>query len=139
MSTFKKAILQLHVFVFLAGLTGPLGYLIQLNGILLVFYRMLITSLILWGLYLIRKNNGLAINELETFRKKNQSIIKDKVYESNTNLMDSLPSYISVAYYIDGLLKDEKYVHYVINYLLLHCQVRNADLIFDFVLFYNCC
>ena len=57
MSTFKKAILQLHVFVFLAGLTGPLGYLIQLNGILLVFYRMLITSLILWGLYLIRKNN----------------------------------------------------------------------------------
>ena len=57
MSTFKKAILQLHVFVFLAGLTGPLGYLIQLNGILLVFYRMLITSLILWGLYLNRKNN----------------------------------------------------------------------------------
>jgi len=56
-STFKKAILQLHVFVFLAGLTGPLGYLIQLNGILLVFYRMLITSLILWGLYLIRINN----------------------------------------------------------------------------------
>lgn len=85
--------------------------------------------------YLIRKNNGLAIQELETFRKKNQSIIKDKVYESNTNLMDSLPSYISVAYYIDGLLKDEKYVHYVINYLLLNCQVRNADLIFDFVLF----
>ena len=85
--------------------------------------------------YLIRKNNGLAIQELETFRKKNQSVIKDKVYESNTNLMDSLPSYTSVAYYIDGLLKDEKYVHYVINYLLLHCQVRNADLNFDFVLF----
>ena len=85
--------------------------------------------------YLIRKNEGMAINELETFRKKNQSVIKDKVYESNTNLMDSLPSYTSVAYYIDGLLKDEKYVHYVINYLLLHCQVRNADLNFDFVLF----
>ena len=85
--------------------------------------------------YLIRKNEGMAIHELETFRKKNQSVIKDKVYESNTNLMDSLPSYTSVAYYIDGLLKDEKYVHYVINYLLLHCQVRNADLNFDFVLF----
>ena len=38
MSTFKKAILQLHVFVFLAGLTGPLGYLIQLNGILIDSY-----------------------------------------------------------------------------------------------------
>ena len=56
MSTFKKAILQLHIFVFLAGLTGPLGYLIQLNGLLLVFYRMLITTLILWGINLIRKS-----------------------------------------------------------------------------------
>jgi len=55
-STFKKAILQLHIFVFLAGLTGPLGYLIQLNGLFLVFYRMLIASIILVGLYLFRKN-----------------------------------------------------------------------------------
>jgi drug/metabolite transporter (DMT)-like permease len=55
-STFKKAILQLHIFVFLAGLTGPLGYLIQLNGLLLVFYRMLITTLVLWGINLIRKS-----------------------------------------------------------------------------------
>ena len=56
MSTFKRAILQLHIFVFLAGLTGPLGYLIQLNGLLLVFYRMLITTLVLWGINLIRKS-----------------------------------------------------------------------------------
>lgn len=85
--------------------------------------------------YLIRKNEGMAIQELETFRKKNQSVIKDKVYESNTNLIDSLPSYNTIVDFIDGLLKDEKYVQYVINYLLLHCQVRNADLNFDFVLF----
>lgn len=85
--------------------------------------------------YLIRKNEGLAINELETFRKKNQTVIKDKIYESNTSLVDSLPSYTTIAYYIDGLFRDEKYIHYVINYLLLHCQVRNADLNFDFVLF----
>lgn len=52
MSSFKKALLQLHFFVFLAGLTGPLGYLIQLNGLMLVFYRMLITSLVLLCLYL---------------------------------------------------------------------------------------
>ena len=61
MSTFKKAILQLHVFVFLAGLTGPLGYLIQLNGILLVFYRMLINSVVLWGIYMFRKNHSYPI------------------------------------------------------------------------------
>ena len=85
--------------------------------------------------YLIRKNNELSINELETFRKKNQTIIKDKIYESNSNLVDSLPSYDTIVDFTNDLLKTEKYVQYVINYLLLHCQVRNADLNFDFVLF----
>jgi drug/metabolite transporter (DMT)-like permease len=51
-STFKKALLQLHVFVFLAGLTGPLGFLIQLNGLMLVFYRMLLASIVLLFIYL---------------------------------------------------------------------------------------
>ena len=61
MSTFKRALLQLHVFVFLAGLTGPLGYLIQLNGLMLVFYRMLFTSLVLLFLYFISyKKNSLT-------------------------------------------------------------------------------
>ena len=85
--------------------------------------------------FLIRKNNELSINELETFRKKNQTIIKDKIYESNSNLVDSLPSYDTIVDFTNDLLKTEKYVQYVINYLLLHCQVRNADLNFDFVLF----
>ena len=85
--------------------------------------------------FLIRKNNELSINELETFRKKNQTIIKDKIYESNSSLVDSLPSYNTIVDFTNDLLKTEKYVQYVINYLLLHCQVRNADLNFDFVLF----
>jgi len=55
-STFKKALLQLHVFVFLAGLTGSLGFLIKLNGLVLVFYRILITVIVLWILTLYRKN-----------------------------------------------------------------------------------
>jgi hypothetical protein len=83
--------------------------------------------------YLIRKNEGLAINELETFRKKNQSFLKDKIYETNTALVDKLPSYDELVNFVDGLLKDQKYTQYVINYLLLHCQVRNADLNFNFV------
>jgi hypothetical protein len=83
--------------------------------------------------YLIRKNEGLAINELETFRKKNQTFLKDKIYEANTALVDRLPSYDELVNFVDGLLKDKKYTQYVINYLLLHCQVRNADLNFDFV------
>jgi drug/metabolite transporter (DMT)-like permease len=55
-STFKKALLQLHVFVFLAGLTGPLGFLIKLNGLVLVFYRILMTVIILLILTFFRKN-----------------------------------------------------------------------------------
>jgi drug/metabolite transporter (DMT)-like permease len=55
-STFKKALLQLHIFVFLAGLTGSLGFLIKLNGLVLVFYRILITVIVLWILALFRKN-----------------------------------------------------------------------------------
>jgi len=55
-STFKKALVQLHVFVFLAGLTGSLGFLIKLNGLVLVFYRILITVIVLWVLTLFRKN-----------------------------------------------------------------------------------
>jgi hypothetical protein len=85
--------------------------------------------------FLIRKNNDMAIQELETFRKKNQTIIKDKVYEANTKLVDRLPSYATLVDYTDNLLKNEKYVQYVINYLLLYYNVRNTDLIFDFVLF----
>lgn len=84
--------------------------------------------------YLIRKNEGLAIQELETFRKKNQSLLKDKVYETNSKLIDSLPPYNSLVSFVNGLLEDKKYIQYVINYLLLHCQVRNADLVFDFVM-----
>jgi hypothetical protein len=83
--------------------------------------------------FLIRKNEGLAIQELEVFRKKNQSFLKDKIYETNSALVDKLPSYDELVNFIDGLLKDQKYTQYVINYLLLHCQVRNADLNFDFV------
>ena len=39
----KKALLQLHIAVFLAGFTAILGKLIGLNEILLVWYRLLIT------------------------------------------------------------------------------------------------
>jgi hypothetical protein len=51
--------------------------------------------------FLIRKNEGLAINELETFRKKNQSFLKDKIYETNTALVDKLPSYDELVNFIE--------------------------------------
>jgi drug/metabolite transporter (DMT)-like permease len=44
----KKAFIQLHIAVFLAGFTGILGRLIDLNEGLLVWYRLLITSVTMW-------------------------------------------------------------------------------------------
>ena len=43
----KKAFLQLHIAVFLAGFTAVLGRLINLNEGLLVWYRLLITVIVL--------------------------------------------------------------------------------------------
>ncbi|HVI49102.1 MAG TPA: DMT family transporter [Chitinophaga sp.] len=44
----KKAFLQLHLSVFLAGFTGILGKLITLNEGLLVWYRLLLTTITLF-------------------------------------------------------------------------------------------
>ena len=53
----KKAFIQLHIAVLLAGLTGVLGKLISLNAGLLVWYRLLLTAPSLWLLALIRRQS----------------------------------------------------------------------------------
>ncbi|MDQ0109341.1 Threonine/homoserine efflux transporter RhtA [Chitinophaga terrae (ex Kim and Jung 2007)] len=50
----RKAFLQLHLSVFLAGFTGILGKLITLNEGLLVWYRLLITSISLFILFRVQ-------------------------------------------------------------------------------------
>lgn len=44
----KKAFLYLHISVFLAGFTGPLGRLIDMNEGLLVWWRLFITAITMW-------------------------------------------------------------------------------------------
>jgi drug/metabolite transporter (DMT)-like permease len=56
----KKAFLQLHTAVFLAGFTGVLGRLITLNEVVLVWYRLMITCLILWLLFFFRERKQAA-------------------------------------------------------------------------------
>jgi drug/metabolite transporter (DMT)-like permease len=56
----KKAFLQLHIAVFLAGFTGVLGRLITLNEAVLVWYRLMITCLVLWALFFFRKRKPAA-------------------------------------------------------------------------------
>ena len=51
----KKALIQLHVAVFLAGFTAILGKLITLNEGLLVWFRLLITVIILGTILLLKK------------------------------------------------------------------------------------
>src|SRR6201991_1590820 len=53
----RKAFIQLHIAVLLAGLTGVLGKLISLNEGLLVWYRLLLTAPSLWLLALLRKQS----------------------------------------------------------------------------------
>ncbi|MBS1667317.1 MAG: DMT family transporter [Bacteroidetes bacterium] len=52
----KKAFIQLHIAIFLAGFTGILGKLITLNEGLLVWYRLMISSIALWVIYYFTKN-----------------------------------------------------------------------------------
>lgn len=47
----RKAYIQLHIAVFLAGFTGILGKLITLNEGALVWYRLFITSVTMWLLF----------------------------------------------------------------------------------------
>ncbi len=51
----KKAFFQLHFAVFLAGFTSVLGRLITLNEGLLVWYRLLISSVTMWIVFLLTK------------------------------------------------------------------------------------
>ena len=61
----KKAFIQLHIAVFLAGFTGILGKLITLNAGLLVWYRLMISAVSLWALYFFqKKNSGISYKDI---------------------------------------------------------------------------
>jgi drug/metabolite transporter (DMT)-like permease len=66
-SSFKRSLVQLHLFVFLAGLTAPIGNLIQLNGLVLVFYRMLLTFIALVPIYLMHRQHN-SVNLKDKFK-----------------------------------------------------------------------
>ena len=61
----KKAFLQLHFAVFLAGFTGVLGRLITLNEGWLVWYRLLISSVTMWIMFsLAKKLQRVSIKDI---------------------------------------------------------------------------
>src|ERR1700760_3106829 len=60
----KRAFLQLHIAVFLAGFTGVLGRLISLNEAVLVWYRMMIACVVLWISLLFQKRKPPSSRKL---------------------------------------------------------------------------
>lgn len=61
----KKAFIQLHIAVFLAGFTGILGRLITLNEGMLVWYRLLLTAVTMWLLFgLFKKIQKIPVRDI---------------------------------------------------------------------------
>ena len=61
----KRAFLQLHLAVFLAGFTGILGRLITLNEGMIVWYRLLLTTITMWLLFgFMKKLKKIAIIDI---------------------------------------------------------------------------
>ncbi len=61
----KKAFLQLHIAVMLAGFTGILGRLITLNEGMIVWYRLLFTAATMWMLFgLMKKLERIPFAEI---------------------------------------------------------------------------
>ncbi|MEO6613390.1 MAG: DMT family transporter [Chitinophagaceae bacterium] len=61
----KKAFLQLHLAVFLAGFTGILGRLITLNEGMIVWYRLLLTAVTMWVLFgLMKKIKKIPLTDI---------------------------------------------------------------------------
>jgi len=66
-------------------------------------------------------------------RDKNKTFIDLNIKQTNIELQGKLPSYKKLIEYTDKLYDDDKFIEYVINYLLVNYFVRNKDLMFEIV------
>ncbi len=82
---------------------------------------------------LVRRLDKLSTTKLEDTREKNKGKIQEVVKEKNAVLNETLPPYQDLLDYADFLYSNNEWTDFVINYLLIHLQVRNADLVFDVV------
>lgn len=82
---------------------------------------------------LIRKLYGMPVNELESYRKGNREMLKQSIIENNKVLTETLPEYDALLEYLNELYRQKEWRAFIINYLLIHSQTRNADLIADIV------
>jgi hypothetical protein len=82
---------------------------------------------------LVRRAADLSTKQLELTRDKNKTKLQQDVKVANVGLKESLPTYQELLDYLEYLYDNQMWAYYVINYLLIHFQTRNSDLIFDIV------
>lgn len=77
---------------------------------------------------LIRKIYNMPINLLDKYRKENHESLKQHIIKKNETLTATLPEYDKLLNYLNELYERKEWRAYIINYLLIHTQVRNQDL-----------
>jgi len=78
---------------------------------------------------LFDKPHSVLINE----RDKNKMLVDLQTKEANVELQTKLPPFKKILEYTDKLYDDNKFIEYIINYLLTNYFVRNKDLLFEIV------
>ena len=82
---------------------------------------------------LVRKMEGLSVDQLLARRKKDKDKLIQDVKQKNVELRENLPSYNDIVEYMDYLYEKGEWTDFIINYLLINLQVRNQDLDFEIV------
>lgn len=82
---------------------------------------------------LIYKIYELPADKLIALRDENKEAITENTKEKNTKLTETLPKYEDLIEYLEHLYSQRNWLDYIINYLLIHFQVRNQDLVLQIV------
>lgn len=85
---------------------------------------------------MVRKMNKLPTSKLMKQRDHNKEKLQGYVKEKNEKLKSSgLPTYQDLLDYLAFLYESERWVDFIINYLLIYFHTRNMDLNFELVAF----
>ena len=76
----------------------------------------------------IRQVYNKPVEELIHFRTQGKGDLLVEVVEKNKGLKETLPSVKDLVDYTEKLYKEEKWVKYIINYILITFGTRNMDL-----------
>ena len=79
------------------------------------------------------KPNNFSFNQMEKFREQLRDEATKFKINKNKEKKDGLPSLSTLNEFTKNLYNDKKYEEYIVNYLLLNFNCRNADLLIKIV------